>query len=226
MAWVPALVQQGVQAQLGQGHGGSGDLSAGAVGRAADLAGPGLEVGGQGVAHAGHGEAHRGLGDDVGVHQHHVGVGGEEQVLLKHPRVGVDDGQGGAGRVGGGDGGADEHGGLLIKRHGLSGVQGLAAADADDQVAALGVHDPLEAVDLVLAALAVEEIVDRGALGAGEPGVQGGLDAFIAGVGDEHQRFGAVALGVGAQLAHLAGALDVLAGVNHDFCHCMFLLYF
>ena len=95
---------------------------------------------------------------EVRIHDDDVGVGLEELVLLELAVVGVDDGEGAAGCVRGGDGGADDHGSSRLVGHGLGRVKYLAASDAHHDVAAGPLHDGRDAVDLLPGALAVEDL--------------------------------------------------------------------
>ena len=120
---------------------------------------------------------------------------------------------------GGGDRGHDHHGHVDGGRDGLGGVEDLAAAHAHDEVGAGRAEDLHEAVDLRLGALAVEVVVGvrhTGGIKARGDDVAGTTQAAL---GDDHERVGAVGLGVLAEAGELAGTLDVLAGADEDACH-------
>ncbi|CVB11049.1 Uncharacterised protein [Serratia marcescens] len=131
-------------------------FAAGHAGGLGVEAGLRLEIGGERVAHAGHQQTHRRFGDDGAVHHHHVRVARVNQVLGEFALFGVENRQRAGRRIGGGDGGNEHHRQLLVVRHGLGGVERLAAADADHAAAAVSLQLMAEPVYLLAAAFAVE----------------------------------------------------------------------
>ena len=214
-----AVGHQGLEAELGQRQACHARLAAGTGVAVGVDGGLGLEVGGQGVAHAADRQADGARGDDRGVHQDHVRVGGQEQVAVEGVVVGVDDGQGRAGRVGAGDRRADDDGKALVVGHGLGGVEGLSAADTHDDVDALGLDDLAQAVDLGLGALAAEGL-ERD-LGAGALEARGDLlaNATPSGVGDHDEGPLAQRLDISAEVGKGVRTLDVLGRAVEDLCH-------
>ena len=221
-----AVGEQGLVAGTGQHQGGVGDLAAGAGGGVGVGGSLGLEVGGQGVAHAGHQQTGGGLAHHVGVHQHHIGVGRQPQILLKDALVAVNHGQGGAGGVGARDGGHDDHGLAGVVSHSLGGVVDLAAADAHHHGGAQLVQLSLQAVDLILGALAVKILKVDGAAGGLEALLHLSAHPLVAGLADEHKGALPQGTGVGADIVQLALALNVLSRRNNDVGHMSALLLF
>ena len=104
------VFQQCFVTEFGQRERGRRHFRPGHGVRAAVGAGARFKPGGQCVADARGQQAHRCVGHHFGVHQHAFGIVGEEQVGFKLARIGVNHGQRGTRRIGGGDGGAHDHG--------------------------------------------------------------------------------------------------------------------
>lgn len=132
--------------------------------------GAGLEVGGEGIANAGREEAGGGLDDDGGVDEDGVRVLGVEAVGLEFAVRLVDDGEGGAGRVGGSSGGQDGDLEADVVGNGLGGVDGLAAAEGDNEVDRVGLGEGADAADLLSRGLAAEDTPSYFEAGALEGG--------------------------------------------------------
>ena len=154
-----AVLDQRVVAKLRKRDRGVRRLAAGAGAGVGGLYRAGLEIGRQRVAHAADEQAGGRRRNDVGVDQHEIRIRGQEEVLLKDALVAVDDGERAAGGVGRGDRRHDDDGLLRVVGDGLYGVEYLAAADADDDVAVA--HLPDEAVYLLFAALAAKFFKER-----------------------------------------------------------------
>ena len=143
-----AVCHERVEAELGQGERGARRLAAGAGIGLALNAGARLEVRGERVAHAGDREAHRRGRDHRRIHEHDIGVSGQEEVAIEDAVFRVDDRERAARRIGGGDGGADHHRDTELVRYSLGGVEHLAAADAHDDIGSGGLGGLRDAVDL------------------------------------------------------------------------------
>gem|GEM_PF-6019959 len=126
-----------IVAELGQGQRGLGRPAGEEVLCARGQALPGLEMGGQGVAHAGDEEAYRGLGDDLGVHEHGVGVAVEEARPDERAVGIVGHDHPAGGRVVGGHRRHHDHRQAEQELDRLGQVEDLAAAQAHGEIAGL-----------------------------------------------------------------------------------------
>lgn len=124
------------------------------------VTGAGLEIGGESITHAGGKEAGGSRRYDGCVGDHHIRVLGQEQIALELARRVVDHREGGTGGIGGGNGGKQHHGAAQVEGHSLGDIQGLAAADADDNVGSLLLGQIAQAADLDVGAFVVE-LLDR-----------------------------------------------------------------
>ena len=218
-AGLQAVGQQRVVARAGQNERRVRHLSA-RTGRRVGVGGSlRLKVRGQRIAHAGDQQTGRSLADDVRIHQHDIGVCGQPQVFLEHALVRVDDGQRGARRVRSRDGRHDHDRLLGIVCQSLRGVVNFAAADANAHVAAEFVKARFQAVDLRLAALAVEILKMNAAPGGFKALFDHLTHAAVTGFADEHERLCAERLRVFADVVQFALTLDVAARRNDDICH-------
>ena len=220
-----AFLHQRVEAQLSQSHGGQGAVSSRTGEGVLCLTGAGLKIGGKGVAHSGYGETHRRPGDDLGVHQHHVRIGGQEQIFLKNAVRGVNDGKRAARRVRGCDGGADDDRRVSVVGGRLCGIQDLSAAHADHQVTAFLFHDACETADFVLAAFPVEIVKQDGAVRPFKAFLNHASGSFVSGCADENQSFFPVFPCVASQPGKLSCSLHISAGTVQNVCHDETLLF-
>ena len=110
--------------------------------------------------------------------------------------------------------------------HSLGSVVDLAAADAHHHGGAQLAQLSLQAVDLVLGALAVEILKVDGAAGGLEALLHLSAHPLIAGLADEHKGALAQRPGVGADIAQLTLTLNVLSRCNNDVGHMSALLLF
>ena len=159
-----AIVEDGLRAQFGDGLGCDGGPGAddGAAGGVAE-AGTRLVTGGKRIAHAGHEIADRGGRDQLRINQHERRAVGERLAAVDDAFVGVDHRQGGAGRVGRGDCGADDDGDFEAGGDAFAGVETFAASDRDQAVegGVLRLQTCGRALDFGVGTLALEDL-DRG----------------------------------------------------------------
>ena len=92
-------------------------------------------------------------------------------------------------------------------RHRLGGIKDLAATNADHQLAALGLDDLYQTVDLVFGAFAVEVIEHQLKILALEAAFHRLAYTLVAGCGDQHQRLFAIALRVLVEFFHFTCAV-------------------
>ena len=167
-----AIVEDCLGALFGDGLGGDGWASAEdrAAGRVAE-AGAGLVAGRERVAHARHQIAYRRGRDQLGVNQNQGRAVGEKLPALDDAFVRVDDRQGGAGRVGGGDCGADDGRHCQPRGDALARVEAFAAADRDQAVEGdvLRLQSGGGAFDFGVGAFALEDLDGRLDLHGAQP---------------------------------------------------------
>jgi hypothetical protein len=144
---------------------------------------------------------------------------GEEDVLLEHAVVGVDDREGAGGGVGRGHRGHRGPGGPGLVAGRLGGVQRGPAADPDDDVGRGLAGNLGDAVDLPVRADAPEDLtpeLDPGVLERRRQPVPGQLPDVLVG---DHQRLPADLGHVPAERTEHAAALDVAAGRDERLDH-------
>ena len=216
---VQPVFQQRLEAEPSQCHGGHGGMSAGDVLGAGPERRLGFNPGRQRVADAGHEGPYRAVGDDLGVHQHEVGIErpaieADEVVIVVVP-----DGGRAGGRVVGGDGRAGHHADSAVDGHGLGHIQHLAAADAHGDVGPGITSDLSDSSPLARRRLALEFDVDHFQPSCLQ-GVADGLahDLLHARI-PQDQRFLAQRFQVVAQLTEHSPALNVFSRCNQYGLH-------
>ena len=224
-AGLQAVGQQRIIARTGQNERSTRHFTARTGRRIRVRRGLRLKICGQRIAHAGHQQTRGSLADNVGIHQHDVGVRRQPQVLLKHALIRIDDGKRGARRVRSRDGRHNHDRLFDVIRQCLRGVVDLAAADADTHVTAKFVKARFQAVDLRLAALAVEILKINAALSGLKALFHSLAHPVIAGFADEYERLRAERLRIFADVVQFALALNIAARRNDDVCHGIFLLF-
>lgn len=172
------VLKEQVVAQLGHGQRRFGGPPARAGHGVSSKAGLCFHIGGERVAHAG--EEHvNGRGDaDPGVYQNDLGVLGPKFKAVEAAVLVVPHGAGRGGGVARGSGGADDVFEPGVVGHGLGKIQRLAAAHADDDIAALFLHFRRDLVAGGVGALAGEHPLvnfHAGFLQSGQNDAFGGL---------------------------------------------------
>ena len=214
-----AIGHKRLVAELGERQAGHSALAAGASATVGIMCRLGLKVGCERIAHTGNRQAHRARRDNRRIHQDNVGVCLKEQVLIELAVIGVEHRKRRARCIGRGDGGANDNRGLQVVGNGLSGIEDLAATDADDDVATVVASERNQAIDLALGALAVKVLKQQLGLSLGKAALDLGTDALLARRCHDDEGLSAERLDIGAELGELVRTLDVLAGAIENCSH-------
>ena len=178
-----------------------------------------LKVGCERITHTGNRQAHRARRDNRRIHQDNVGVCLKEEIFIELAIVGVEHRKCRARRIGRGDGGANDNRRPQVVGDSLSGIEDLAATDANDDVAAVVARERHQTVDLALGALAVKVLKQQLGLSLGKTALDLGTDALLARGRHDDEGLSAERLDIGAELGELVRTLDVLAGAIENCSH-------
>ena len=214
-----AIGHKRLVAELGERQAGHAALAAGASAAVGIVRRLGLKVGCERIAHTGNRQAHRARRDNRRIHQDNVGVCLKEEIFIELAVIGVEHRKCRARRIGRSDGGANDNRGLQVVGNGLSGIEDLAATDANDDVATVVASERNQAIDLTLGALAVKVLKQQLGLSLGKTALDLGTDALLARRRHDDEGLSAERLDIGAELGELVRTLDVLAGAIENCSH-------
>ena len=214
-----AIGHERLIAELGERQAGHSALAASAGAAVGIVRRLGLEIGCERIAHTGNRQAHRARRDNRRIHQDNIGVCLKEEVLVELAVIGIEHRKRRTRGIGRSNGGANDNRGLQVIGDGLSGVEDLAATDADDDIATVVASERNQAIDLALGALAVKILKQQLGLSLGKAALDLGTDALLARRRHDDEGLSAERLDIGTELGQLVRTLDVLAGAIENCSH-------
>ena len=214
-----AIGHKRLVAELGERQAGHSALAAGASATVGIMRRLGLKVGCERIAHTGNRQAHWARRDNRRIHQDNVGVCLKEEIFIELAVVGVEHRKCRARCIGRGNGGANDNRRPQVVGDSLSGIEDLAATDADDDVAAVVASERNQTIDLALGALAVKVLKQQLGLSLGKTTLDLGTDALLARRRHDDEGLSAERLDIGAELGQLIRTLDILTGAIEDCSH-------